>query len=975
MHGRINEPEKGDAREPGIIYNDWKHFLDQAAGLEPEKAENRNSQILLSVMREFLKERDFRSLTEKVMSQARLLPERWEKLTYEQKIWKVWHPEPLLSYLKQESLAEKKEEERGKAAHRPPMEKDSLQENEEKARGQKEGEILEQPGEMSASRDPGEREHSGPEIFENLEKPEGTKTAAAAKMQLLERIVRVQKDEKLWERIQKEYRSETEAYVQKIQEQNGTVPEEMKPVLGKGPFLSAMEGQEEIVEAVAGLFYEIPELKMYAKGLAEEKDRGKKQEQLGEVIANLNLSEWKLLESKVFEKSGAKEKGRAGQENKTGQEGKTGREGKTGQEGKTGREGKTGQEDENWQAVKAGQLAGARPVPGAKNGTDTNVSGGQTDRFAASSDLAFLPAEYQKKKEQIADQILKASGKMPEGMEAVLGKLPLIQLVEESEETAEYVSRLLYEMPEMEIYTRLWQKKDAGRQPETQIGADKAGKAQAKAVEILVELIETLSPGEWKLLERRLLRETEEAGEKGKTRSGAGLERGAKFLAERREESPRGNGEESLSGAMIKFLPEDEGASEAGLENLPTMSNLEYRNLEKVLLREKDMPEDGYQGSAPLAAAAMRLNLPDTVSLEFLRLISQDFQSDSQIFGDSRRAGNWQTSVNPQISGNWQKSPNQQVPGNPQRSESRQISGNPEMPERLRIFESPKAPESLPISGGPQIPESLPISGNPQMPGSTQMSGSPQVPEMLLLSGAADGQAEERTFLTSGVPNDMAAYPGAAQVFKEKGIYAMLQESGIYAADRMSPKSLELLRTPEIPQMFGPPEKEDSMGHAVSENDSMVYAASGRESMRRDVSGKGSMRYAVPGYDFPGYDSGIPVPDRVIARTLPPRGMESPVQDAPAQLRFLQEQPAGKLSEDDIHTVQVMGNKVRTANEYEERLTTLTEQITAQKAEIDELMQNNRKLSDPRRQQRVIERMMKQLRGQIKLERLQRGND
>lgn len=145
--------------------------------------------------------------------------------------------------------------------------------------------------------------------------------------------------------------------------------------------------------------------------------------------------------------------------------------------------------------------------------------------------------------------------------------------------------------------------------------------------------------------------------------------------------------------------------------------------------------------------------------------------------------------------------------------------------------------------------------------------------------------------------------------------------------------------------------------------------------MRRDVSGKGSMGYAVPGYDFPGYDSGIPVPDRVIARTLPPRGMESPVQDAPAQLRFLQEQPAGKLSEDDIHTVQVMGNKVRTANEYEERLTTLTEQITAQKAEIDELMQNNRKLSDPRRQQRVIERMMKQLRGQLKLERLQRGND
>lgn len=273
------------------------------------------------------------------------------------------------------------------------------------------------------------------------------------------------------------------------------------------------------------------------------------------------------------------------------------------------------------------------------------------------------------------------------------------------------------------------------------------------------------------------------------------------------------------------------------------------------------------------------------------------------------------------------------------------------------------------------MPESLPISGNPQMPGSTQMSGSPQVPEMLLLSGAADGRAEEGTFLTSGVPNDMAAYPGAAQVFKEKGIYAMLQESGIYAAGRMSPKSLELLRTPEIPQMFGPPEKEDSMGHAVSENDSMVHAVSGRDSMRRDVSGNDSMRYAVPGYDFPGYDSGIPVPDRVIARTLPPRGMESPVQDAPAQLRFLQEQPAGKLSEDDIHTVQVMGNKVRTANEYEERLTTLTEQITAQKAEIDELMQNNRKLSDPRRQQRVIERMMKQLRGQLKLERLQRGND
>ena len=56
LHGRINELEKGDAREPGIIYSDWKHFLDQAAGLEPEKAENRNSQILLSVMREFMKE-------------------------------------------------------------------------------------------------------------------------------------------------------------------------------------------------------------------------------------------------------------------------------------------------------------------------------------------------------------------------------------------------------------------------------------------------------------------------------------------------------------------------------------------------------------------------------------------------------------------------------------------------------------------------------------------------------------------------------------------------------------------------------------------------------------------------------------------------------------------------------------------------------------------------------------------------------
>ncbi len=40
LHGRINEPEKGVAWEPGIIYSDWKHFLDQAAGLEPEKAKS-----------------------------------------------------------------------------------------------------------------------------------------------------------------------------------------------------------------------------------------------------------------------------------------------------------------------------------------------------------------------------------------------------------------------------------------------------------------------------------------------------------------------------------------------------------------------------------------------------------------------------------------------------------------------------------------------------------------------------------------------------------------------------------------------------------------------------------------------------------------------------------------------------------------------------------------------------------------------
>lgn len=270
------------------------------------------------------------------------------------------------------------------------------------------------------------------------------------------------------------------------------------------------------------------------------------------------------------------------------------------------------------------------------------------------------------------------------------------------------------------------------------------------------------------------------------------------------------------------------------------------------------------------------------------------------------------------------------------------------------------------MSGSPQIPESPQISGVSQIPGSPRLSGgpqiseSPQAPDMLLLSAAADGRTEERALLTTGTSNDMAEYPDAPQVYKEERFYTMLQESGIYAADRVSSKALQIFRTPESPQASGVPEKKNSTGHVVS---------------GYDFSGHDFPGHGFPEYDSPGYDFGLPVPDRIIARTMPPRGMESPVQDARTQLQFLQEQPAGKLSEEDIHTVQVMGNKVRTVNEYEERLTKLTEQITAQKVEIEELMQNHRKLSDPRRQQRIIERMMKQLRGQLKLERLQRGND
>lgn len=609
--------------------------------------------------------------------------------------------------------------------------------------------------------------------------------------QLIEQILRTRNEQETWKEIQREYSREKEAYVRKIQEQNRTIPEEMKPVLGKAPFLLMMQNREEAVEMVTGLFYELPELKMYTGGLSGETDQRKKAEWLGEAIASLDAAEWKLLERRFFGKAGGVSE--AGQKMAIWQEG-------------------TRTADAPEGAGKAGspKAAGLLETP---------------------EDMGFPVMEYQRKKKQILEQISKESGAVPEDMLTVIGKLPFIQLIKESEETAEYVSRMLYQMPEMEIYTGQWKQQERKEEQKT-LGNLETAASHFQAAEILTELIETLNQKEWKLVEERLLRETEKAVERS-----------------------RKAGDSLRTGMESRNIPKAPAKAEEEREKGWEESKPEYWKIENFLVRELDKIPDRYEGTVPPAVALESLDLPESAVLEFLPLL---FPNETE--------------------------------------------------------------------------RSLAVSGN-------------------------DGEAE--ISVVSDIAAEAVSYWGAPQVFREEWPHGMIQESGIYAVGQAAAK----IRQPsESSQNFRP------------------TAPAGQSfSTERSIQVGGFsyilLEQGLPEYDFPGYDSGLPAADRVIARTLPPKKIPSPAKDAKVQLQLLQEQPAGKLSEEDIRTVQVMGNKIQTENEYEERLTKLTEQIKIQKEEIDKLAVSQRKLNDPRRHQRIIERMMKQLRGQLRLERLQSGND
>ena len=119
----------------------------------------------------------------------------------------------------------------------------------------------------------------------------------------------------------------------------------------------------------------------------------------------------------------------------------------------------------------------------------------------------------------------------------------------------------------------------------------------------------------------------------------------------------------------------------------------------------------------------------------------------------------------------------------------------------------------------------------------------------------------------------------------------------------------------------------------------------------------------------------FPVPDRVVARPVPPKGIPAPSGDGLATFVQPEERQAEERIEPDIRKIQAMGSRSLPDDGYQEQLTKLTRQLKIQQKEIQELIRSGHQMEDPRRQQRTIERMMERLRGQMRLERLQHGRD
>lgn len=487
---------------------------------------------------------------------------------------------------------------------------------------------------------------------------------------------------------------------------------------------------------------------LHIRKLSDHTTRQQKLEMLHEAIASMDVKEWELLEHKLYERAGS------------------------------------GQNEEarRIQGSDSIRQAGKTWSPGK---IQENTA---EDIPLVLMHTSFSVEEYQLKKHQISEHILRETGGIPEDMQSVLGKLPLIQMIQSSEETAGYVSQVLYQIPEMEIYTRLWKAQDTGKTPELSAKSEQTVNQQMQEMqmqemqiqemqmqEMLVELIETLTPSEWRIVEDRLLH-----GRIG--------------------------------------LPET--GSETGQEDISDRAALEYRNREMFLLTEQEEAEkEGAEKKTwfnSSDAALDRLKLPAASALEFLDLfIHNTYDRNLQVYA-------------------------QEEPG--------------------------------------------------------KRFGSGIQPRLDTAAGHSD------------------------YIFVAGRSRAMLRDSGIFMAEKNVPGE-----------------------HVSGEDDRYVFL--------------------------------FPLPDRVIARPLPPRQVPAPVQDAEKQLEQMREQTTEETAKKDISVVQVMKNQARTVNEYEERLTKLTENLAAQKAEIEELMQSQRQINDPRMQQRMIERVIRQLGRQLRLERMQRGKD
>lgn len=112
-------------------------------------------------------------------------------------------------------------------------------------------------------------------------------------------------------------------------------------------------------------------------------------------------------------------------------------------------------------------------------------------------------------------------------------------------------------------------------------------------------------------------------------------------------------------------------------------------------------------------------------------------------------------------------------------------------------------------------------------------------------------------------------------------------------------------------------------------------------------------------------------PDRIMVRPQPVRAVGGPGPD----LAGRDQEPETVLRDHDIRTVQAAGNRVKSFEEYEVKLREFAERLEIQIRQTEELKTVRYQTLETAEIQRIVNRTLKQLKGQIRLERLQRGLD